>query len=65
MTYKPNTSNTKIYSQGETVTFRATSQGIVTTLNHCLELILQKEEYFKKKMESEVERRKQSEELCK
>lgn len=53
------------YFQGEAVTFRATSQGILASLNHCFDIIVQKEEYFKKKMESEVERRRQSEDLCK
>lgn len=54
-----------IYFQGESVTFRATTQTILTTLSQCLEIINQREDYLKKKMETEIERRRQSEELCK
>lgn len=53
------------FQQGESVTFRATSQTILATLNQCLDIINQREEYLKKKMETEIERRRQSEELCK
>lgn len=51
--------------KGESLTFRATSQSILATLNQCLDIINQREEYFRKKMDSEIERRRQSEDLCK
>lgn len=51
--------------KGELVTFRATSQSILATLNQCMDIINQRDEYLKKKMESEIERRRQSEDLCK
>lgn len=52
-------------AQGEAITFRATSQGILTTLTHCLEIINQREDYWSKKIETEIERRRKSEDLCK
>ncbi|XP_055324849.1 ceramide transfer protein isoform X1 [Sitodiplosis mosellana] len=67
---KPNSSDlpsdlNSIDLKGESLTFRATSQTILATLNQCLDIINQREEYLKKKMETEIERRRQSEELCK
>ncbi|XP_031639368.1 ceramide transfer protein-like [Contarinia nasturtii] len=50
---------------GESVAFRATSQGILATLNQCLDIINQREDCLKRKMETEMEQRRQSEELCK
>lgn len=52
-------------NQGESVTFRATTHSVLVTLNQCVEIISQREEYFRKKMDTEVERRRQSEDMCK
>ncbi|KAG5678268.1 hypothetical protein PVAND_007958 [Polypedilum vanderplanki] len=51
--------------KSEAITFRETTLGVLTTLNHCLELISQKEENFKRKLEREIERRKKVEEELK
>lgn len=51
--------------KGEFITFRATTQGILAALNQCMEIINQREDYWSKKIESEIERRRKSEDLCK
>lgn len=51
--------------KGESITFRATTAAILTTLQHCLEIINQRDELWKKKVDREIERRKISEELYK
>lgn len=48
--------------KGEAITFRETTAGVITTLQHCLDIISQKEESFKKKLDREVDRRKKAEE---
>lgn len=49
--------------KGEAITFKATTSAVLTTLQHCLDLFIQKEELWKKKMEKEIEKRKKVEEL--
>lgn len=44
--------------KGESSTFKATTAGILATLSHCLELMSQREEAWKKRLEREVEKRK-------
>ncbi|PVD19901.1 hypothetical protein C0Q70_20395 [Pomacea canaliculata] len=51
--------------KGEAFTFRATTAGIVATLSHCIELMSQREDAWKKRLEREVERRKKYEEAYK
>lgn len=51
-------------NQGEAITFRATTAGVLTTLQHCLEVINHRDESWRRKLEREVERRKRVEELC-
>lgn len=51
--------------KGESVTFRATTQSVLATLNQCIDIINQRDEYFRKKMDTEMERRRQSEDMCK
>lgn len=53
------------FIQGEAITFRATASGVFSTLNHCLEIINQRDDLWKRKMDAEIERRQQTEELCK
>lgn len=51
--------------KGEAITFRETSNGVLTTLNHCLEIIMQKEDGVKKKLDKEIEKRKRLEDELK
>jgi collagen type IV alpha-3-binding protein len=51
--------------KGEAITFRETTAGVLTTLNHCLEIIVQKEETFKRKLDNEIEKRRKVEEELK
>ena len=51
--------------KGEAFTFKATTAGIIATLSHCIDLMGQREEVWKKKIDKEVERRKKSEEALK
>ena len=37
--------------KGEAYTFKATTTGIIATLSHCIELMLQREESWKKRLE--------------
>jgi collagen type IV alpha-3-binding protein len=49
--------------KGEALTFKATTSGVLATLAHCLELVSQREEGWRKRLERETERRKRIEEL--
>lgn len=51
--------------KGEAITFRATTAGVLTTLTHCVDIIIQKDENLKRKLEAEIERRKKAEEQVK
>jgi collagen type IV alpha-3-binding protein len=51
--------------KGENITFQTTTSAVITTLNHCIEIISQKEDNFKKKFEKEVEKRKKVEDELK
>ncbi|KAL3867074.1 hypothetical protein ACJMK2_044307 [Sinanodonta woodiana] len=48
--------------KGEAFTFKATTAGIIATLSHCIELMSQREEALRKKLEREIEKRKKLEE---
>lgn len=48
--------------QGESITFRATTSGVLSTLQHCLEIIAENDEIWKKKLDREIEKRKKLEE---
>ncbi|KAJ6643714.1 Ceramide transfer protein [Pseudolycoriella hygida] len=48
---------------GESITFRATTAGVLTTLQHCLDIINQRDESWKKKIDKEIERRRKTEDL--
>jgi len=49
--------------KGEAFTFKATTTGILTSLSHCIELMQQREEHWRKKFEKEIEKRKKFEEM--
>uniref|UniRef100_T1IZW2 Ceramide transfer protein n=1 Tax=Strigamia maritima TaxID=126957 RepID=T1IZW2_STRMM len=51
--------------KGEAFTFKATTAGILATLSHCIELMNQREDSWKRRFEREMERRKKIEELHK
>lgn len=48
--------------KGEAYTFKATTAGILHNMSHCIELMQQREEFLKKKLDKEIERRKKAEE---
>ncbi|KAJ9579801.1 hypothetical protein L9F63_004547, partial [Diploptera punctata] len=49
--------------KGEAMTFKATTAGVLATLQHCLELLGQREETWRRRLEREVDRRRKVEEL--
>lgn len=51
--------------KGEAITFRETSTAVITSLQHCLEIIVLKDDVLKRKLDKEVEKRKKLEEQLK
>uniref|UniRef100_A0A1B0CDI2 Uncharacterized protein n=1 Tax=Lutzomyia longipalpis TaxID=7200 RepID=A0A1B0CDI2_LUTLO len=49
--------------KGEAITFRATTSGVLTTLQHCLEVIAQRDDSWRRKLDREIEKRKKLEDL--
>jgi len=49
--------------KGEAMTFKATTAGVLSTLQHCLDMVRQREDVWRKRMDREIERRKRLEEL--
>lgn len=59
----PTASHSKaIDFKGEAMTFKATTTGVLTTLEHCLEMVRQSEDVWRKRLERELERRRRLEE---
>lgn len=54
-----------LYIFSQAITFRETTSGVLTTLNNCIDVITQKEEKFKKKIERIEDRRRKVEEELK
>lgn len=50
---------------GESITFRATTSGVLTTLQHCLEIIAESDDSWKRKLEREIDKRRRSEDQSK
>ncbi|KAM8710685.1 hypothetical protein ACLKA7_017327 [Drosophila subpalustris] len=48
--------------RGESITFRATTSGVLSTLQHCLEIIAENDESWKRKLEREIDKRRRAEE---
>lgn len=48
--------------KGESITFRATTSGVLSTLQHCLEIIAENDESWKRKLEREIDKRRRTEE---
>lgn len=49
--------------KGEAITFRTTTAAVLDTLAHCAELVAQREEAWRKRLERETERRRRCEGL--
>ncbi|XP_075216905.1 ceramide transfer protein isoform X2 [Lycorma delicatula] len=49
--------------KGEAMTFKATARAVLTTLQHCLEAVGQREEVWRRRLERETERRRKLEEI--
>ncbi|KAJ8925974.1 hypothetical protein NQ315_009829 [Exocentrus adspersus] len=51
--------------RGEALTFKTTTAAVIDTLEHCAELVAQREESWRKRLDRETERRKRCEALSK
>eukprot|EP00117_Sycon_ciliatum_P003502 scpid29525/ scgid8268/ Collagen type IV alpha-3-binding protein; Ceramide transfer protein len=51
--------------RGESITFRATLQGLLSTISYCNDLITRRDETMKKRLEREIERRRKAEQSVK
>lgn len=50
--------------KGESITFKTTTAAVIDTLSHCSELVVQREESWRKRLDREKERRKHCEVLA-
>ncbi|XP_054630126.1 ceramide transfer protein-like isoform X3 [Dunckerocampus dactyliophorus] len=51
--------------KGEAITFKATTAGILSTMSHCIELMLKREDSWQKRMDKELEKRRRVEDAYK
>ncbi|XP_061585030.1 ceramide transfer protein-like isoform X2 [Cololabis saira] len=51
--------------KGEAITFKATTAGILSTLSHCIELMVKREESWQKRVDRELEKRRRVEDAYK
>lgn len=51
--------------KGEAITFKATSEGVLATLQHCVELMAQREDAWRRRWEREVDKKRKLQELHK
>ncbi|XP_020776643.2 ceramide transfer protein isoform X2 [Boleophthalmus pectinirostris] len=51
--------------KGEAITFKATTAGILSTLSHCIELMVKREDSWQKRLDKELEKRRRLEEAYK
>lgn len=51
--------------KGEAITFKTTTSAVLDTLEHCAELVNQREEAWRRRLERETDRRKRAENLSK
>ncbi|XP_023199981.1 collagen type IV alpha-3-binding protein isoform X2 [Xiphophorus maculatus] len=47
--------------KGEAITFKATTAGILSTLSHCIELMVKREDSWQKRLDKELEKRRRVE----
>jgi len=50
--------------KGEAITFKATTTGMLATISYCIELMVQREDQLKRRLEKEIATRKLLEERC-
>lgn len=50
--------------KGEALTFRETTNAMLSSLQHCLDAVGQREDVWRRRLEKEMERRKQLEQVC-
>nr|XP_057925843.1 ceramide transfer protein-like isoform X3 [Doryrhamphus excisus] len=51
--------------KGEAITFKATTAGILSTMSHCIELMVKREDSWQKRMDKELEKRRRVEDAYK
>ncbi|KPP65770.1 collagen type IV alpha-3-binding protein-like [Scleropages formosus] len=51
--------------KGEAITFKATTAGILSTLSHCIDLMMKREDSWQKRLDKELEKRRRVEEAYK
>ncbi|XP_070819797.1 ceramide transfer protein-like isoform X4 [Chaetodon trifascialis] len=51
--------------KGEAITFKATTAGILSTLSHCIELMVKREDSWQKRLDKELEKRRRIEDAYK
>uniref|UniRef100_A0A673BYW0 Ceramide transfer protein n=1 Tax=Sphaeramia orbicularis TaxID=375764 RepID=A0A673BYW0_9TELE len=51
--------------KGEAITFKATTAGILSTLSHCIELMVKREDSWQKRLDKEMEKRRRVEDAYK
>uniref|UniRef100_A0A671KRX9 Ceramide transfer protein n=1 Tax=Sinocyclocheilus anshuiensis TaxID=1608454 RepID=A0A671KRX9_9TELE len=51
--------------KGEAITFKATTAGILSTLSHCIDILVKKEESWQRRLDKEIERRRRAEDAYK
>uniref|UniRef100_A0A672MHH7 Ceramide transfer protein n=1 Tax=Sinocyclocheilus grahami TaxID=75366 RepID=A0A672MHH7_SINGR len=51
--------------KGEAITFKATTAGILSTLSHCIDILVKREESWQRRLDKEIERRKRAEDAYK
>ncbi|KAM8760855.1 ceramide transfer protein-like isoform 3-T3 [Acanthopagrus schlegelii] len=51
--------------KGEAITFKATTAGILSTLSHCIELMMKREDSWQKRLDKELEKRRRVEDAYK
>uniref|UniRef100_A0A671QVI6 Ceramide transfer protein n=1 Tax=Sinocyclocheilus anshuiensis TaxID=1608454 RepID=A0A671QVI6_9TELE len=51
--------------KGEAITFKATTAGILSTLSHCIDILVKREESWQRRLDKEIEKRKRAEDAYK
>ncbi|KAK7173572.1 hypothetical protein R3I93_003403 [Phoxinus phoxinus] len=51
--------------KGEAITFKATTAGILSTLSHCIDILVKQEESWQRRLDKEIERRRRAEDAYK
>ncbi|XP_076007197.1 ceramide transfer protein-like isoform X5 [Genypterus blacodes] len=51
--------------KGEAITFKATTAGILSTMSHCIELMMKREDSWQKRLDKELEKRRRVEDAYK